>query len=118
MPMPMQNLGSLRPGNTVADIVSLELRRLEAGRRTAQDQIADLSAVSVEAERERLAQEIADIKDATAALRRGEPLLSFGIDLTPEPDRKPRPIWRVIMVLWVSAVLLAAGAVVAMATFA
>jgi hypothetical protein len=116
--MPMQNLGSLRPGNAVADIVSLELRRLEAVRRNARDRIADASAPLPESGREQLAREIADIKNATAALRRGEPMLSFGIDLTPEPARQPRPIWRVIMVLWIAAVLLAAGAVVAVATFA
>jgi hypothetical protein len=116
--MPMQNLGSVRPDHTVAEIVSLELRRLETLRRDAEVQIADATAPLPDHGREQLAREIDDIKNATAALRRGEPMLSFGIDLTPEPAYQPRPIWRVIMVLWIAAVLLAAGAVVAVATLA
>ncbi len=65
-----------------------------------------------------VARELADIERATAALRRGEPALESWTDVPRSPSRKPRPVWLLIGMLWLSTVLVTAGAVVAIATLA
>jgi hypothetical protein len=115
--MPMQNLRPLQAKQLAGDVVSLELSRLEAARQTAHEQIADVSAELAQMERDQLAREIADIESATAALRQAEPALFFGNETMPEVAvRKPRPIWRLIAVLWIVTGLVTAGALVAVAT--
>ncbi len=67
---------------------------------------------------EQLTRELADIEVATAALRQGEPALESWSKSTAAPLlRKPRPVWLIIGVLWLSTIL-TAGAVVAIATLA
>jgi hypothetical protein len=67
---------------------------------------------------DQLAREIADIEAATAALRKAEPALESWTSAPATPARKPRPIWLLIGVLWLSTALVTAGAVVAIATLA
>ena len=78
----------------------------------------DLGALNQSAQ-EQLTRELAEIEIATAALRRGEPALESWSKATATPlTRKPRPVWLIIGVLWLSTAILTAGAVVAIATFA
>jgi hypothetical protein len=68
---------------------------------------------------EQLTREFAEIEAATAALREGEPALESWSKATAPPlARKPRPVWLIVGVLWLSTAILTAGAVVAIATLA
>jgi hypothetical protein len=116
--MATQNRSPLRPGSSDMDVVSLELRRIEAARRSVQDRIADISAGIVQTDRDQLDRDIADIERATAALQRAEPALQSWTDASTRTVRKPRPLWLLIGVLWLSTALVTAGAVVAIATLA
>jgi hypothetical protein len=115
--MPMQNLRWLRLGNSDNEVVSLELRRVEAARRSIPDKIADVAEILAQNDRDQLARDIADIEYATSALLKGEPALRYGADSTPEVS-KTRPIWTRIVALWLSTALVTAGAVVIFATLA
>jgi hypothetical protein len=76
----------------------------------------NLGALNQGAE-EQLTRELAEIEAATVALRQGEPALESWNKAAPL-TRKPRPVWLIIGVLWLSTAILTAGAVVAIATFA
>jgi hypothetical protein len=65
------------------------------------------------AEREQLAREVAAIAQASAALRRGQPELQSWVDAPTPTMQKPRPIWLLIGVLWLSTALVTIGAVFA-----
>jgi hypothetical protein len=68
--------------------------------------------------REQLEREIADIERAAAILRLAAPALqSLSAPVKPAL-RKPRPLWLLIGVLWLSTALVTAGTVVAIATLA
>ena len=83
---------------------------------TAKD-VEDARALAQMA-REQLARDIADIERATAALRLAEPALqSWSKPATPAAP-KPRPLWLLIGVLWLSTAIVTAGAVVAIAALA
>ncbi len=72
-----------------------------------------------ESAREQLTREFADIEAATAALREGEPALeSWSKPKAASLTQKPRPVWLIIGVLWLSTAILTAGAVAAIATLA
>jgi hypothetical protein len=62
------------------------------------------------ADREHLEREIAAIERASAALRRAEPELESWVDSPPATLRKPRPVWLLIGVLWLSTALVTLGA--------
>jgi hypothetical protein len=57
------------------------------------------------ADRDQLEREIAAIERACAALRRGEPELQFWTDPPPRTLQKPRSVWLLIGVLWLSTAL-------------
>ncbi len=61
-------------------------------------------------ERDQLARDIADIESATAALRRAEPALESWTKPPTPAVTKPRPLWLLIGVLWLSTALVTAGA--------
>jgi hypothetical protein len=72
---------------------------------------------------DQLARDIADIERASAALRRAQP----GLEAWTEPAtdersagamRKPRPLWLLVGLLWLSTALVTAGAVAAIARLA
>jgi hypothetical protein len=65
------------------------------------------------AEREQLAREVAAIAQASAALRRGHPELQSWVDAPTPTMQKPRPVWLLIGVLWLSTALVTIGAVFA-----
>ena len=66
----------------------------------------------------RLARDIADIERAAAALQRAEPALESWTRSKETGGGKPRPLWLLIGLLWLSTALVTAGAVVAIATLA
>jgi hypothetical protein len=68
--------------------------------------------------REQLAREIADIERAAAILRLAAPTLQSWSTPAMAVLRKPRPLWLLIGVLWLSTALVTAGTVVAIATLA
>jgi len=68
--------------------------------------------------REQLAREIADIERAAAILRSAEPALQSWSKPAMPVLGKPRPLWLLIGVLWLSTALVTAGTVVAIATLA
>jgi len=77
---------------------------------------AEFGALSA-ADRDQLARDYAAIEDAAAALRRAEPALQSWTDqsaATTPIAQKPRPVWLLIGVLWVSTALVTLGAVCAL----
>ncbi len=105
-----QHVSSLAAAGTDADIVSLDAARAEAALQPDRDR-QDAPTV-----RDQLAREIADIEAATAALRRAEPALESWTKEATNNAPKPRPVWLLVGVLWLSTALVTAGAVVAIAT--
>ena len=88
-------------------------------RRRAADKIGQDTAALTRFEQEQLAQEFADIERASAALRLGEPALkSWTKPSGPATAKKPRPLWLLIGLLWLSTALITVGAVAAIATLA
>jgi hypothetical protein len=67
------------------------------------------------AEPDELARDIAAIERATAALRKAEPALESWSDRPPQASHKPRPIWLMVGVLWISTAIVTVGAAVAIA---
>jgi hypothetical protein len=57
------------------------------------------------ADRDQLEREIAAIERACAALRRADPELQFWTDPPPPSLQKPRSVWLLIGVLWLSTAL-------------
>ena len=67
------------------------------------------------AEPDQLARDIDAIERATAALRKAEPALESWSDRPPQASHKPRPIWLLVGVLWISTAIVTVGAAVAIA---
>jgi hypothetical protein len=61
---------------------------------------------------DQLARELADIESASAALRQAEPALESWTGEPAPSGPKPRPVWLLIGVLWLSTALVAASAVI------
>jgi hypothetical protein len=113
-----QDLGSLTSTGSDADFVSLDRRRRDAVLPGDADEIAEDTAALARSVRDQLAREVAEIEIATAALREAEPALESWTTAPAAMSRKPRPVWLIIGVLWLSTALVTAGAVVAIATLA
>jgi hypothetical protein len=82
----------------------------------AQDDMQTLvpDAGLADADRAQLERDIAAIERASAALRRAEPALeSWTTPPPPATLTKPRPVWLLIGVLWLSAAMVTLGAVFA-----
>ena len=69
-------------------------------------------------EREQLARDIADIERATVALRRAAPALQSWAESNPAAQPKPRPVWLLVSLLWLSTALVTAAAIAAIALLA
>jgi len=116
--MSEQSLGSLPPDHAGADAVLLEPRGLDAPRRRATDKIYEDNQALTRFEQDQLAREFADIERATAALRLGEPALQSWTKPAAPAAAKPRSLWLLIGILWLSTAIVTAGAVAAIATLA
>jgi hypothetical protein len=75
--------------------------------------VAPAVAALTTADREQLEREVAAIERASAALRRAEPQLESWTDFPATAVQKPRPVWLLIGVLWLSTALVTVGAVFA-----
>lgn len=96
-----------------------ESRSVAPPRRRASDKIGEDTGALTRFEQEQLARELADIERASAALRFGEPSLqSWTKPGIPATAKKPRPLWLLIGILWLSTALITVGAVAAIATLA
>lgn len=119
--MPKHYLGDPRqPVKTGGGTITNELQAFEAalggGRHGGAGEAGGLS------QNDQLERDIAEIERATAALRKGEPALeSWNESWSGDASalaRKPRPVWLLIGLLWLSTALVAAGAVAAIARLA
>ncbi len=112
-------LGSEPPGHGGDDAVLPAPRSADQPRRRATDRVGQDAAALTRFEQEQLAREFADIERASAALRLGEPALqSWTKPSVPAIVKKPRPLWLLIGLLWLSTALITVGAVAAIATLA
>jgi hypothetical protein len=70
-------------------------------------------------DREEFARAVAEIEQASAALRQAEPGLETWVKQPTEktPSRKPQFVWALIITLWLATALVIAGAVTAIAYF-
>ena len=100
-----------------SDALLLELREFEKSRPGAAAAAVAADSSQAQIDREQLARDLAEIERATAALRKGEPALESWSSPPAATPAQPRPLWLLIGVLWLSTALVAAGAVVAIATF-
>jgi hypothetical protein len=111
--MSEHDLGA-RPSNHHDESILIEPRDLESARRALAQQSA--AGPLADFERDQLARDIADIESATAALRRAEPALQSWTKPQALAVAKPRPLWRLIALLWISTALVTVGAAYAIAT--
>jgi len=123
--MSEQTLGSPPQGRSTGEAILIEtpgLDELHSGHGSVP--LADLRHEDLEnaralaqMARDQLARDIAAIEQASAALRRAEPALESWTGRSASAP-KPRPLWLLIGVLWVSTALITAGAVAAIAVLA
>jgi hypothetical protein len=113
-----QHISSLTSAGSDADIVSLQPGEPQTAALPDHDRLTQDASSLAQSVRDQLAREVADIEAATAALRRAEPALESWTREPANPGQKPRPVWLLIGVLWLSTALVTAGAVVAIATLA
>ncbi len=113
-----QYVSSLSSEHSGTDIVSPTSSRSEPLPRDDLREIGEDAGATAQTVRDQLAREVADIEAATAALRRAEPALESWTKVPANTGGKPRPVWLLIGVLWLSTALVTAGAVVVIATLA
>ena len=101
-----------------ADTVPFESRPAGAAPQAGVDEIAAGPGALAQGVRDQLAREVAEIEAATAALQRAEPTLESWTQAPVTATGKPRPVWLLVGVLWLSTALVTVGAVVAIATLA
>ena len=111
-----QYVSSLSSAGSDTDMVALASPRSEPLPRDDFGEIGEDSGAMAQTVRDQLAREVADIEAATAVLRRAEPALESWTKAPANAGGKPRPVWLLIGVLWLSTALVTAGAVVAIAT--
>ena len=75
----------------------------------------DAAGALAQFERDQLARDIADIENATAALRRAEPALETWTKPQTPAAIKARPLWLLIGLLWLSTAIVTVGAAYAIA---
>ena len=101
-----------QPSNRAdSDEVLVEFRGADAGLRVDPDAAAAQAMGA--SEREQFERDLDDIARATAALRRAEPALETWSDQPVSATRKPRSVWLLVALLWLSTALVTVGAVAA-----
>lgn len=116
--MPIHELGYRPSGRPDGDTRSNEGEALETALPGLPDGAAEAGTLGPT---EQIERDLAEIERATAALRRGEPALeswnaSWSADMA--MARKPRPVWLLIGLLWLSTALVTVGAVAAISRLA
>jgi hypothetical protein len=109
---------SLSSEHSDADMIALASLRSEPLPRDDLSEIGEDAGATAQTVRDQLAREVADIEAATATLRRAEPALESWTKAPANTGGKPRPVWLLIGVLWLSTALVTVGAVVAIASLA
>ena len=110
--MSEQELGA-RPSSHPDKAILIELRDLESVRLAPTS--SDTAATLAQFERDQLARDIADIENASAALRRAEPALQSWTKPPAPVVSKSRPLWLLIGLLWLSTAIVTVGAACAIA---
>jgi hypothetical protein len=113
-----QHASALTSAGSDVDIMSLQPGQPETAPFSDHEELTQDASSLAQTVRDQLAREVADIEAATAALRRAEPALESWTKEPVNAGQKPRPVWLLIGVLWLSTALVTAGAVVAIATLA
>jgi hypothetical protein len=113
-----QYVSSPSSAGSDADIAAFALPCGEPLLRNDLSEITEDAGAMAQTVRDQLAREVADIETATAVLRRAEPGLESWTKAPASTGGKPRPVWLLIGVLWLSTALVTAGAVVAIASLA
>jgi hypothetical protein len=116
--MSEHSFGSPPTDRSTNDAIVIEAQH--EPRRRAIDRVAADTVALTRFEQEQLAREYAEIERASAALRRGQPALRSWSKPGPAPTagKKPRSLWLLICLLWLSTAVITAGAVAAIATLA
>jgi hypothetical protein len=114
--MSKHHLGFLSSGGSEAHTALDDILKPEAGPVVTQPSV-DASSLVAAADRAQLDRDIAAIERASAALRRAEPALESWTDAPATVMQKPRPVWLLIGVLWLSTALVTIGAVFAISIF-
>ncbi|HKM87294.1 MAG TPA: hypothetical protein VJX48_01700 [Xanthobacteraceae bacterium] len=116
--MPKRYLGFLSSVGSEGNAVLEDFRGFDAMRpdvtHTSADDADDDGSLDA-ADRDQLEDDIAEIERASAALCKAEPALESWTSPPANTMQKPRPIWLLIGVLWLSTALVTLGAVVAIA---
>ena len=115
------DLGDQPSGGLDGDDALSEIRAFEIALRGGLGEVDD-SSVAPETP-DRLARDLADIERASETLRRAQPGLEDwsrprADDRPAVAMRKPRPVWLLIGLLWISTALVTVGAVAAIARLA
>jgi hypothetical protein len=115
--MSEQHLGFLPPKAETANAVLEAIGADDTAKVVTQPVIdtADTNTVPA-ADRAQLDRDIAAIEKASAALRRADPAMETWTDAPPAAMQKPRPVWLLIGVLWLSTALITIGAMYAIST--
>jgi hypothetical protein len=113
-----QYVSSPSSAGSDADMAAFALPRSEPLALDDLSEIGEDAGAMAQTVHDQLAREVADIETATAALRRAEPALESWTKAPANTGGKPRPVWLLIGVLWLSTALVTAGAVVAIASLA
>ena len=108
-------LGVFSGDSTASDAALADADAVMAALRGGTDASTDAAGRLASAESDQLARDIAAIERAAAALRKAEPALESWSNPPAQASRKPRPVWLLIGVLWVSTALVTVGAAVAIA---
>jgi len=111
--MPNDHLGFLSSDGAERHTAVDDIREVAAARRDTMHASADNPGELTAADRDQLERDIAAIERASAALRRAEPALQSWTSPPAATMQKPRPLWLLIGVLWLSTALVTLGAVFA-----
>jgi hypothetical protein len=123
--MSEHHLGFLPPNGAAAQAVLDNIGDIDAaavitqpmfdmtGAKDDKGPAADASSPTAAADRAQLQRDIAAIERASAALRRADPAMESWTDAPAQTMQKPRPVWLLIGVLWLSTALVTIGAVFA-----
>jgi hypothetical protein len=109
------DLGVFAATGTAGDAALADGEPVTRARAPRIDLGVDQASSLASAESDQLASDIAAIERAAAALRKAEPALESWSNPPAQASRKPRPVWLLIGVLWVSTALVTVGAAVAIA---
>jgi len=112
--MASHDLGVVSAGSAAEAAALAEAHAFRPLRRAA-DAPADDAGSLPPGEPDQLARDIAAIERAAAVLRKAEPALESWSNPPQRAGGKPRPVWLLIGVLWVSTALVTVGAAVAIA---